>query len=344
MTRAPRLVVRADANAQIGLGHVVRSLALAELVGPLFAEAVLLTQAPSAAVRQLAAAAGLGVAELPVRGPQAEAAQLPAHLRPADVVVLDGYGFGAAYQVSVRATGARLVLVDDLAAVPTVADLVVNHGPAVRAADYQALPTTRFCLGPAFSLLRAPFRVQQRLPGPVQTVISSVLVCFGGADPLGLTHQALGALLALPQVAQVCVVTGSAFIAGAGLRRLAAGFMGKEVAFHHDVPATALAALLLHHEAAVVPASTILLETLLLGTAAITGYYAANQRPLAAYVHAHQQAFSVGNFGALAGAALQAALLTGLQFHETTPRQPYVQRLQPEQLVVEFQRLIKKPV
>ena len=35
MTRAPRLVVRADANAQIGLGHVVRSLALAELVGPL---------------------------------------------------------------------------------------------------------------------------------------------------------------------------------------------------------------------------------------------------------------------------------------------------------------------
>lgn len=343
MTRAPRLVVRADAGPQIGLGHVVRSLALAELVGPLFAEAVLLTQAPSAAVRQLAAAAGLGVAELPTQGPRAEAAQLPAHLQAGDVVVLDGYGFDAAYQARVRATGARLVLVDDLAEGPTVADLVVNHGPAVRAADYQALPTTRFCLGPAFSLLRAPFRAQQRLPGLAPAVISSVLVCFGGADPLGLTHRALGALLALPQVARVGVVTGSAFAAGEELRELAAGCAGKPVAFHHDVPAAELAALLLGYEAAVVPASTVLLETLLLGGAAITGYYADNQRPLAAHVHAHQQAFSVGDLGALAGGALQKALLAGLQFHQTTPRQPYVERLQPEQLVAEFQRLIRGP-
>ncbi|TPG63726.1 UDP-2,4-diacetamido-2,4,6-trideoxy-beta-L-altropyranose hydrolase [Hymenobacter nivis] len=343
MTKAPRLVVRADASPQIGLGHVVRSLALAELVGPLFAEAVLLTQAPSAAVHQLAAAAGLGVVELPAQGPQAEAAQLPAHLRPADVVVLDGYGFDEAYQVAVRATGARLVLVDDLADSPTVADLVINHGPAVRVADYRALPTTRFCLGPAFSLLRAPFRAQQRLPEAVPAIVSSVLVCFGGADPLGLTHRALGALLALPQVARVGVVIGSAFTAGTELRALAAGFAGKDVAFYHDVPAAELAALLLGYAAAVVPASTVLLETLLLGGAAITGYYADNQRPLAAYVHAHQQAFSMGNLGTLDGDALRDALLAGLQFHQTTRRQPYVERLRPEQLVDEFQRLIRGP-
>ncbi|MGI4886767.1 MAG: UDP-2,4-diacetamido-2,4,6-trideoxy-beta-L-altropyranose hydrolase [Janthinobacterium lividum] len=341
MTRAPRLVLRADASPQIGLGHVVRSLALAELVRPLFAEAVLLTQAPSAAVRQLAATAGLRVVELPVQAPPAEAGQLPAHVGPADVVVLDGYGFDAAYQAGVRAAGARVVLVDDLAEGPTVADLVVNHGPGVRAADYRARPTTRFCLGPAFSLLRGPFRAQQRPPGPGPAVVSSVLVCFGGADPLGLTHRALGALLALPQVARVGVVTGSAFAAGAALRALAAGFSGKEVTFHHDVPAAELAALLRGHEAAVVPASTVLLEALLLGTAAITGYYADNQRPLAAYVHAHQQAFSVGDFRALDGAALQTALLAGLQFHQTTRRRPYVERLQPERLVAEFQRLIQ---
>jgi hypothetical protein len=78
--------------------------------------------------------------------------------------------------------------------------------------------------------------------------------------------------------------------------------------------------------------------------AAITGYYADNQQPLATYVHAHQQAFSVGNFGALAGEALQAALRAGLHFHQITPRRPYVERLQPEQLVAEFRRLLPSAV
>lgn len=336
-----RLVLRADGSAQIGLGHVVRSLALAEIVEPLFTQVVLLTRSPSPAVRQLAATADVTLVELPTQSSMAEAAQLATYLRPTDVVVVDGYGFDEDYQTSVVGCGCKLVLIDDLKLSPTPADLIINHGPGVRPTDYVARPTARFCLGPEFSLLRRPFREQARAPHPAPALISAVLTCFGGADPLGLTQRALAALLALPQVRRVGVVMGGAFAAAAGLHQVAAQFSTRETAFYHDVPAAELAALFQHYEAAIVPASTVLLEALLLGSAAITGYYADNQHPLAAYVQAHSQAFSVGNFAALSDKDLPSALLAGLAFHQSTLRQPYVERLRPQELLAEFQRLIQ---
>lgn len=339
----PRLLLRADGNAQLGLGHVVRSLALAEDVGALFGEVVLLTQAPGAAVRQLALAAPATLCPLPAQPASAEAAQVRALVQPGDVLVLDGHGFDGAYQAAVLAAGCRLVLLDDLHQHPVLAHLVINRGPAVRAADYQAAPYTRFCLGAAFSLLRGPFRALARPPWPAPARIASALLCFGGADPLGLTHRTLAALLALPQISQISVVLGSAFGAETALRTLANGVAGQHVAYHRNVPAAALAALLLAHEVAVVPASTVLLEALVLGCAAITGHYTADQQALAGYVAAHHQAFSVGNFARHSADTLPAALAQGLAFHQHTLRRPYVEHPQPNGLLSEFQRLIQAP-
>lgn len=335
----PRLLLRADGNARLGLGHVIRSLALAEEVAPLFREIVLLTQAPAEAVRQLAHAARATVQPLPEQAIDNEVALMQTLVQPGDILVLDGHGFGLNYQAAMLAVGCRLVLIDDLHQHPVLAHLVINRGPAVQATDYVAQPHTRFCLGSAFSLLRRPFRELARLPWSAPTVISSALLCFGGADPLGLTHQTLRTLLSLPQIKHVGVVLGSAFTAEAALHELTAQFPAKQVDFHRDVPAAELAALLLGHEAAVVPASTVLLEALLLGCAAVTGYYAADQQALAEYVAAHQQAFSVGNFARHTPETLRAALAQGLDFHQNNLRQPYVKHLQTETLKSEFQRL-----
>ncbi len=337
----PRLLLRADGNARLGLGHVMRSLALAEEVAPLFQEIVLLTQAPAEAVRQLARTVPATVQPLPLQDVGNEIAQVQNLVRPNDVLVLDGHGFGLDYQTAMLAVGCRLVLIDDLHQHPVLAHLVINRGPAVQATDYVARPYTRFCLGPAFSLLRRPFRELARLPWPAPTVISSALLCFGGADPLGFTHQTMKVLLSLPQIKHVGVVLGSAFTAEATLHELAAQFPTRQVDFHRDVPAAELAALLLGHEAAVVPASTVLLEALLLGCAAVTGYYAADQQALAGYVAAHQQAFSVGNFARHTPETLQAALAQGLDFHQNNLRQPYAKPLQDETLRSEFERLLK---
>jgi 3-deoxy-D-manno-octulosonic-acid transferase len=86
----------------------------------------------------------------------------------------------------------------------------------------------------------------------------------------------------------------------------------------------------------------VLIEALVLGRPALTGYYVPNQAPLARYVHAHHQAFSVGNFADLADQALAAALHQGLAFLATQPRQPYVARPRPDLLRAAVQHLLTR--
>ena len=335
-----RLVFRADGNATIGLGHLVRLLALADMLRGL-APGVFVVRDPTPAVAQLITEAGWALHPLPPGLPlPAEAAWLAGHfLQPTDVLLLDGYEFDPAYQQRLRQRSGGLVYIDDLRAWPVVADVLINHSPGVAPADYQAPPATQLLLGPAFSLLRAPFlaaAARPRAAGPV----SSALVCFGGADPLGLTARTLAALLALPAVRRIGLLVGAAFGADEALRAAADAHPEREIRVHRNLGAAELVALLQAYDVAVVPASTVLIEALVLGRPAITGYYADNQRALANYVHAHQQAFSVGNFADLAPAALAEALRWGFNLLASQPRQPYAAQLRPDLLRAAVHRLL----
>jgi UDP-2,4-diacetamido-2,4,6-trideoxy-beta-L-altropyranose hydrolase len=339
---APRLLFRADGNATIGLGHLVRLLALADQLRGL-ASGVFLVREPTAAVAQLLASEGWAVQALPADQPWlAEANWLAQHLlRATDVLLLDGYHFEADYQRRLQASGCSLVYIDDLRAWPVVADVLINHSPGVAATDYQSTASTRFLLGPAFSLLRRPFlegATRPQAPSP----IASALVCFGGADPLRLTLRTLHALKTLPQLERLGVLLGGAFGDAAALEQLAAHSAKAAITIYRNVDAGALVELLGQHDLAVVPASTVLIEALVLGRPAITGYYADNQRTLASYVQAQEHAFSVGNFADLADADLQTALRHGIQWLETTARRPYTEQLQPAHLRAEVQHLLAR--
>lgn len=337
---APRLLFRADGNAQIGLGHLVRLLALASQLRGL-APGTFLVREPTAAVAALLAADGWAVQPLPAdESWQAEADWLARHvLQPTDVLVLDGYNFGADYQRRLRTSSCGLVYIDDLRAWPVVADVLINHSPGVAATDYQAA-ATRFLLGPTFSLLRQPFLAGAALPQK-PAAIDSALVCFGGADPLRLTIRTLGALRALPGLRQLGVLLGGAFGEAATLEKMAAA-PGVPITIYRNVAAAPLADLLRRYAVAVVPASTVLIEALVLGRPALTGYYADNQQALATYVHAHQQAFSVGSFADLRDADLLAALRSGIDWLATTPRQPYTTQLRPDLLRTEIKYLLHR--
>lgn len=337
-----RLVFRVDGDAAIGLGHVVRLLALADILRGL-APSVFLMRAPSAGVRQLLDDAGWPVHPLPVEPSlMAEAEWLTsAFLLPTDVLLLDGYGFDFAYQSSVRRSGCRLVFIDDLRAWPVVADVLINHSPGVAAADYEAPSFTRLLLGPAFSLLRQPFLGAATLPQS-RSDANSALVCFGGADPLGLTARTLTALSTLPQLHRVSIVVGGAFGGMSALRQVMKQSPLPLIELHCGIGATALVELLRTHAVIIVPASTVLIEALVLGRPAITGYYADNHIYLANYVHQHKQGFSIGSFAKLSPIQLAALLNQGLDFFASHSPRPYVDALRPDLLRAVIQDLFNR--
>ena len=256
-----RLLFRADGNARIGLGHVMRLLALAEMLRPDFPEQVFLIREPDTALTEQLTAAGLRVQVLPVRPLPEEAAHLAAHvLRPDDLLVLDGYDFRYDYQNTVRGAVHRLVYLDDLHAYPLAADLVLNPAGGLTVADYELRqPGARLLSGPAYAPLRSAFR--ESPPGEDAAADPdpfSVFVCLGGADPTHQTRRVAAELLALPMVAQMHAVVGSAYQGWDALHAWAAS--QPRLTLHRHLAAPELTALMRQCGAAVCSASTVSYE------------------------------------------------------------------------------------
>jgi spore coat polysaccharide biosynthesis predicted glycosyltransferase SpsG len=183
-----RLVVRADGSATIGLGHVMRSVAVAQVAAAQGHDvsfvmhddgdgACALPERHGFAVRRLAAADDrdwLGV------------------LEAGDRVLFDGYPFLAnGITVEARSRDARVAVVDDHDGSDVVADIVVNPN-AVEPERYTG--AVRVCTGPAYALVRPEFLRYRR---PRTGAARVLLITLGGSDASGITEPVLDALDAL---------------------------------------------------------------------------------------------------------------------------------------------------
>jgi UDP-2,4-diacetamido-2,4,6-trideoxy-beta-L-altropyranose hydrolase len=233
------LLLRADAGPQIGMGHVMRCLALAEPWLQAGSAVTLLTapragglQPPSAgsdkpterrlqtagtdALRSRAESLGVSLRELSAApGSPADAAEtiaLAQSLRAA-WLVLDGYHFDAAFQRAVKAAGLRLLVFDDTThAAHYSADFILNQNLGATASLYpHREPTTRLLLGPRFVQLRGEFTAANRSAEHRSAAASEhskaeqcsalrLLVTLGGSDHDNVTAQVLSVLQSIPNL------------------------------------------------------------------------------------------------------------------------------------------------
>jgi UDP-2,4-diacetamido-2,4,6-trideoxy-beta-L-altropyranose hydrolase len=207
------LLIRADASARIGTGHVMRCLALAEgwrrAGGPTHFVCAEITPALEARLH----AGGCSWQRIAVRPGSAEDAQqtiqmAAEHSNP--WVVCDGYPFGAEFQRAIKEAGLRLLLVDDYGhADHYCADFVLNQNLSARAEWYaNRAPGTRLLLGPRYALLRDQFQAYRHWQRDIPAVARKVLVTLGGADPDNVTGKVIEALRDLDVELKV-VVGGS---------------------------------------------------------------------------------------------------------------------------------------
>ena len=197
-----KLVFRADGNAQIGMGHVMRCLALADMLKDDFRMRFALVE-PTSAVRSLIEKAGLSIINLPTSSQQAD---FLAQIEPDEIAVLDGYTFDQTFQQSVRTRARKLVFIDDLVQGHQVADVVINHAGGLSEQDYEASDYTQFCLGPHYALLRPQF-LQPAGFGP-PPAHGPIFVSLGGADPQNTSAQVLEAIHHVDPTLPVHVVLG----------------------------------------------------------------------------------------------------------------------------------------
>lgn len=193
----PLLLIRADAGPQIGTGHVMRCLALAQAWQDAGGHAVFATAQEIPAIERRLRSEGFGVERIAAESGSARDAELTAELAaPADWIVLDGYCFREEYQRAVKNSGQKVLLIDDYGQVGRYcADLVVDQNCNTRQEFYRDRePQTELLLGAEYGLLRREFHAWREWNREFPAAARKVLVTLGGADPGNVTPRIIAAL------------------------------------------------------------------------------------------------------------------------------------------------------
>jgi len=193
------LLLRVHAGADVGSGHGMRCLALAQAWRNSGGAVVFVMRDCGPAFRRR-----LSREEMPleiISGPAGGEEDLRHTLASrerlaADWIVLDGYCFTSDYQAAVARSGAKLLVVDDCGDLgPYHGDILLNNNLHARAALYtECLEHMRLLLGTRFALLREEFLRQAAMRRTVRSPAGNVLVTLGGSDPTNVTPKVVEAL------------------------------------------------------------------------------------------------------------------------------------------------------
>src|SRR5215472_8000900 len=124
-----KVIFRVDGNGKIGLGHISRCCALADMLKGDF-EVYFYTRATSEPILEGVKKYCVGVFILnDAISYEEEAVQWIKPLKGDEIVVLDGYDFITYYQQKIKDKGSKLVCIDDIHACHFVADALINHAP-----------------------------------------------------------------------------------------------------------------------------------------------------------------------------------------------------------------------
>lgn len=194
-----QVVFRVDASTQIGTGHVMRCLALAQAWQDTQGQPIFITANPIPALEERLKSEGMKVVHLAAEpGSLADAQETAAlaHQFEANWVVVDGYQFGSEYQQTIKNSGLNLLFIDDYGhAEHYYADVVLNQNISAEEEWYQHRePYTQLLLGTRYTLLRREFWQWQGWQRTVPPVAKKVLVTLGGADPDNVTLKVIQSL------------------------------------------------------------------------------------------------------------------------------------------------------
>ncbi|MEP2654094.1 MAG: UDP-2,4-diacetamido-2,4,6-trideoxy-beta-L-altropyranose hydrolase [Paraglaciecola sp.] len=211
-----RVLFRVDASPIIGLGHLMRSLALAQ---GLSREGIEVMFAVSDFTEQYCFSRQDWVGDihiLPVSSKQAETAALSTLCKDTDAnwLILDGYQFDFEYRNTLGAVSCKLGIFDDGEVFKTQRiepdlDMLINWAPAADCLHYeQYAPNAQLCVGEYYRVLREEFCKSEPISYELRRPL---LLMFGGSDPFNFTLPLLQQLTALGVDIPITIVTGAGY-------------------------------------------------------------------------------------------------------------------------------------
>ena len=203
---SPLVVFRTDSSLNIGAGHIMRCMTLAEEIRRFGGKAVFICrELPGMASHWLAqndweAITLPRLSNKQDQEPVGEFLEIIEKLDQApDWLVIDHYGIDRRWEKAMRNSVGNIMVIDDLADRPHECDLLLDLTAGRKTEDYQPLvpSSCRLLLGIDYALLRRQFAKERPLAllhHNSSTEVSRILIGFGGTDPKKTAEMALEAL------------------------------------------------------------------------------------------------------------------------------------------------------
>lgn len=212
------VLVRADGDGRIGLGHIMRSMSIADELARTGAQITYLCRPLPAWAATLLRGRGFGLLTSGLHDAASQTEDAEATLRAlertgADTVLLDHYGLTAEWTGRVKSRSGRFIAaMDDLATDARDVDILIDASPGRAASEYQRLvPPGAVCLtGPGYAPLRPEFALAGGRKPRAQPGLCRVAIAMGGVDPTNATGVCLEALDRRPDVELTVILSSAA--------------------------------------------------------------------------------------------------------------------------------------
>jgi UDP-2,4-diacetamido-2,4,6-trideoxy-beta-L-altropyranose hydrolase len=292
---AGSLVIRADANLQIGLGHFMRCLALAQTWQSFGGRVCFIsTVSDDWLLRQLQ------TEKFVLYRPKDTSAEAAWHVisavmndEPAPWLLLDGYQFSSDFQRRAKEEGYRLAVMDDTAVLPHYyADVVINPGIHAERLRYSCESYSQLLLGSQFVLLRRTFLAWHEWKRRIPDVATRVLITFGGTDPGNISFRVARALSELEGDHVEFVVAGG--IKSRDISQSQLQHSTVRIRFENNV--TNMPELMAWADVAISGSGTTCLEMAFMGLPAVAIVLADNQRFIADGLSREGVAITLGSY------------------------------------------------
>jgi UDP-2,4-diacetamido-2,4,6-trideoxy-beta-L-altropyranose hydrolase len=322
-----KVYIRVDGDEAIGLGHLVRCIALAQMLEKRFS-ITFVCKKIIISIKEQIEQLGFGLVTIN------EEEDFIKTLNGDEIVVLDHYGLDCNYQQIIKGKKSKLVCIDDLHDKEFYADLIINHAPGIIERDYTAQNYSAFALGPDYSLLRPKFLEHARTERNIKE-IRTLFVCFGGSDSKNLTAQILEIASHFTDFSKIIVVTGAAYKNHDDLKHYCD--LNNKIFYYHNIKEDRMLSLMLESDLAIVPSSGILLEAIATGCRIISGMYVNNQKELYEKYKAAGFFKDAGNFNA---ASTEKAIIESLT--DIKPRKKIIDGKSGFRILKKFEYLVYK--
>lgn len=278
-----KVLIRTDASVQIGTGHIMRTLVLAQRLSSLGRQVFFICSDLPGNLVTYIEQKGFRVFLLPpfehwTQDAEATRQVILKHFNEDPLLlVVDHYGLDLQWEQYLRPYAAQIMVIDDLANRVHDCDRLLDQNYYLNLNErYQGLvpPECQMLLGPKHALLRPEFyRVKETLPSR-DGIVRRILVFFGGSDPTNETMKALEAIAMIqPSEIAVDLVVGASNPNQTAIKAVSSRF--NNLSFHCQVEN--MAELMGRADLAIGAGGTTALERCFLGLPTIVVTVAENQ-------------------------------------------------------------------